>query len=125
MAERYLELSSKYLSEGWRFLKEGDLQQASDKFWGAAAEAIKALAEVRGWPHHRYRQLMEVLSRLFAETKDEELLKLRAMAEALHSNFYEEYMGREEVEVHAKAVERLVEKLKALAFQASGKGSSR
>ena len=60
--------------------------------------------------------MMEALSRLFAETKDEELLKLRAMAEALHANFYEGYMGRGEVEVHAKTTERL----KALALKLQG-----
>ncbi|RLF14085.1 MAG: hypothetical protein DRJ97_06900 [Thermoprotei archaeon] len=48
--------------------------------------SLEVAAEARGWPHHRHRQLMEALSRLFAEAKGEGLLKLRAMAEALHAN---------------------------------------
>ena len=55
---------------------------------------------------------MEVSSKLFLELKDPELPRLVAVAERLHSNFYEGFMSREEVEPHAQDVERLVEKLR-------------
>ena len=32
-------------------LAQGDLQQASEKGWGAAAQMMKAVAEARGWQH--------------------------------------------------------------------------
>ena len=54
-AARYLELSSKYLVEAKMLLEKGEIQQASEKLWGGAAEAVKAVAESKGWRHHRHR----------------------------------------------------------------------
>jgi hypothetical protein len=55
---------------------------------------------------------MGAISRLFKETGDEELLRLLASAERLHSNFYEGFMTRKEIEVHVEDVKKLIEKLK-------------
>ncbi|HID18075.1 TPA: PaREP1/PaREP8 domain-contain protein, partial [Candidatus Bathyarchaeota archaeon] len=66
------------------------LTQASEKFWGAVAESIKAVAESRGWERAKHGHLMETVSRLFEETGDKELPRLTASAERLHSNFYED-----------------------------------
>lgn len=111
---KYFKLNEKYLKNGEKFLAEGELAQACEKFWGAVAEAIKAIAESRGWEHVKHRHLMETISRLFRETRDEELLRLMASAERLHSNFYENFMSKEEVEVHITDAKKLIEKLKAL-----------
>lgn len=54
----YLKLGEKYLKEGEEFLAKGDVIQASEKFWGAMAEAIKAVAESRGWEHAKHGHLM-------------------------------------------------------------------
>ena len=107
MAERYLELSARYLAEAKELLSKGELQQASEKLWGAAAEAVKAVAESRGWPHYKHGHLMEAASRLFLELKDLELPRLMAVAERPHDNFHEGFMSRGEVELCAGDVERL------------------
>ena len=109
---RCLELGEKYLREGEEFLARGDVIQACEKFWGAVAEAVKAVAESRGWEHAKHRHLMETISKLFKETRDEELLRLIASAERLHTNFYEGFMSREEAEIHMKDAKKLIEKLK-------------
>ena len=49
-------------------LAKGDLQQASDKGWGAAAQMMKAIAESRGWEHGQHRHLHQITSRLRAES---------------------------------------------------------
>jgi len=41
LVEHYQALSDKYLEEAKELLKKGDLIQASEKFWGATASAIK------------------------------------------------------------------------------------
>jgi len=40
-------LSDKYLNEGKELLKEGDLVQASEKLWGAAALTVEMVAAKR------------------------------------------------------------------------------
>ena len=44
----YTSRSMTYLSQASEELAKGDLCQASEKGWGAAAEMVKAVAAVRG-----------------------------------------------------------------------------
>ncbi len=48
-------------------LARGELEEASNKLWGAAAHAIKAVAESRGWPHHVHALLESAVLRLVRE----------------------------------------------------------
>lgn len=124
LAERYLELSARYLAEAEELLAKGELQQASEKLWGAAAEAVKAVAEAKGWRHYRHRELEEAVERLCEEVKDPELPRLWASALRLHANFYEGFMGHATLKLHAEDVKRLVEKLRQyVASQPSPKGA--
>ncbi len=55
--------ASRYLVQQARAeLALGDLRQASEKGWGAAAQMVKAVAEFRGWSH-RYHGLLPKQSR--------------------------------------------------------------
>lgn len=45
--KNYLKLNDKYLKEGDALLEKADYVQASEKFWGAAAEVIKAITAKR------------------------------------------------------------------------------
>ena len=96
------------------YLAEDDLLQASEKGWGAAAQAVKAVAEARGWPHDGHRQLFTTINRLAQETGDRRLSMLFHVANALHVNFYDGLMPRETVEDGVSQVAELVEKLEAL-----------
>lgn len=113
--ERYKALNDKYLEDGALLLERRDYPQASEKFWGAAAQGIKSIAALRRWRHGSHRDLRTVIERLYGETDDEELPRLFSVAEALHANFYENYMSGEVVRLHAGDVRRLVAKLEALA----------
>ena len=44
----YREQSRIFLSEASEELVKGDLQQASEKGWGAASQMVKAIAQERG-----------------------------------------------------------------------------
>ena len=44
----YVGLNNKYLREADTLVRQGDYVQASEKFWGAAAEMVKAVAVKRG-----------------------------------------------------------------------------
>ena len=95
-------------------LAQGDLQQASEKGWGAAAQMMKAIADARGWEHGRHRHLHRIASRLRGETGDGDIRRLFAVASTLHENFYENQMTAADIEQDLADVERLLEKLEAL-----------
>ena len=111
----YRDLSAGYLGKARMHLAEGDLTQASEKGWGAAAVLVKAAAESRGWRHDGHRNLWNVVRQLVGESGDTELRLLFGYAQTMHINFYEAAMNREEVEEYLERVERLVGKLDALA----------
>ena len=50
--------SRRLLEQAEREYRAGDVLQASEKGWGAAAHAVKAIAEERGWEHDRHGHLV-------------------------------------------------------------------
>lgn len=113
--DHYSDLSAHYLSKARLHFDEGDLTQASEKAWGAAATALKACAEERGWDHHRHWHHRVNLRHLVEESGDLELTELFSFAETMHANFYENFLSASELSVLLGHVERLVPKLKQLA----------
>ena len=110
----YTSRSRTYLSQASEELAKGDLCQASEKGWGAAAEIVKAVAAARGWDHSGHRQLYGVITRLVNETGDETFRTAFAVAGALHTNFYEGWLDRGTVEAHLAQVTRFVERMESL-----------
>ena len=113
-ATHNIELSAEYLRKARAHLAEGDLTQASEKGWGAAAVAVKAIAEARELDHTGHRELWQVVRLLVRETGDSDLRLHFALAESLNTNSYEAWLERDEIEDYLSHVERLVSKLGAL-----------
>lgn len=86
-----------FMSRAWDYLAEDDLLQASEKGWGAGAQAVKAAAEARDWPHKNHGHLFTAIDRLVDETGDQELRARFHFAHSLHINFYEGWMTRQSV----------------------------
>ena len=103
-----------YLAKAWTYLDADDLNQASEKGWGAAAQMIKAAAETRDWSHDGHRQLWQTVNRLSEETGDQDIGGLFSYANSLHINFYDGLMPRELVESYLERVAELVDKLDRL-----------
>ena len=110
----YREQSRAFLEQAHNELRAGDLRQASEKGWGAAAQIVKAAAEARGWPHDQHRLLLRSVTRLTRDHDDREVSQLFWAAQALHSNFYEGEMDEATVAAALEDVARLVEKVEAL-----------
>ena len=87
-----------YLEQANKEFAEGDDMQAAEKGWGAAAQMIKALAEERGWEHGSHWLLSGVISRVVEETGDDEFRSLYALANQLHTHFYEGWLTADLVE---------------------------
>jgi len=116
--QQYQQTSVHFLAQARRELADGDLQQASEKGWGATVQILKAVAEQRGWEHNRHRHHLVTASRLRAETGDSDIRRWFNTASALHENFYENTMQAFEVAESLDDVEALLGKLVPLLDQA-------
>ena len=110
----YREQSRIFLAQAYEELAKGDLPQASEKAWGAAAQIIKAVAEHRGWRHRSHQALRTTVTALLRETGDSELGTLFSSAGELHTNFYEHWNTAELTALQLENVERFVDKVEAL-----------
>ncbi len=86
--EDYRRQARDFLAKSREYLAEGDLHQASEKGWGAAAWMAKAVATAQGWEYERHEQFSVVLNNANGLTGDDRLRGLRSIANELHKNFY-------------------------------------
>ena len=96
-------------------LADGDSLQASEKGWGAAAHAVKAIAEGRGWRHTSHADLFKVARMLTDETDKPELMERFMTANGLHINFYEGWLDDETIAKNLVSVRRLLAMLDEVA----------
>ena len=93
-AEEYRTAAHQLYDQALVELEAGDLRQASEKLWGAAAQVLKSFAERNGWEHKtripRLRcQSFEADANLAIPRIGEWFLACGA----LHGNFYENWMN--------------------------------
>ena len=74
--ENHTEVSRQFIEDAEKYLVQGDLLQASEKAWGAAARKVKAIAEDRGWEHKRHGHLFAVIGNIVADTGQTDLRRL-------------------------------------------------
>jgi len=110
--ETYLKLLDGYLREADEMLDRGNFTQASEKLWGAAAEAVKTVAAARGVELPSHRDLWEFTAKLDKEHPEWDLLSLFHTANSLHVNFYENWLPPEAVKRGSESVREFAEKLK-------------
>lgn len=89
-------------------LANGDSLQACDKGWSAAAHAVRAIAEGRGWRHKEMADLFKVASRLADEMDQPEIHTLFMASSMLHTNIYEGWLGDEDIAYSLEDVRRLL-----------------
>lgn len=112
--QKYNMASRQLLAQARAELAQGDMRQASEKGWGAAAQMVKAVAEVRGWPHRHHGLLTQAVENLAAETGDDDLTDQFAIANSLHVNFYEDALSTRTVRRHLDQIENLTNTLESL-----------
>ena len=78
-----------FLAKGREYLDAGDLHQASEKGWGAAAHMAKAVAIAQGWEYRRHSDFSRVMNEANLATGNDRLRPLRGIANDLHGNYYE------------------------------------
>ncbi len=113
--EEHLRISRQFLRQAQEEFAQGDRLQASEKAWGAAAHAVKAVAQQRGWQHDGHRYLFQAIDNIYRETGDSEILVLFRSANSLHMNLYENWQTDNSVQDGIERVEALLGKLEPLA----------
>ena len=70
----------------------GDDLQGSEKLWGAATQAGKAIARQRGWRHGKSFHRAAAVDSLSEELNEPQLKLGYSLAEKFHANFYNDFM---------------------------------
>ena len=108
--QEHIQTARHFLSESAREFAAGDVLQASEKLWGAAAHAAVAVAQTREWRHSKHRHLKIAVRRLADELGDARLASGFAAAERFHANFYHGFMDEDEIEQDRVKAREFVEK---------------
>ena len=113
-SERYAQLSRQYIERADEYLRAGDRVQASEKGWGAVAEAVKSIAEQRGWNRQGHRLLDDIVLQLSEEWNRPDVRLLFDTAERLHINFYEDALQLDAIAARVSNVKDLLRELQTL-----------
>ena len=104
---RNMEISHNFLRQAREELALGDLLQAASKAWGAAAYAIKAVAEKRRWFNDADWRLQEAAWVITAEQGDSTIMLGYLSARQAHYHFYHH-------EYHPHTYEQIIEATAAM-----------
>ncbi len=114
LVQDHSQTAQEFLVASDREFAAGDMLQASEKLWGAAAHAIMAVAQQRGLGYGTHRTLINA-ARQIAEERDDDRLRLGiSAAQHFHSNFYNGTMEPEDIEYNRPLVHRYVALMLAL-----------
>ena len=108
-------IGRRFVIQARKHLEEGDSLQAGEKAWGAIAQNLKAIADLRGWKHASHQQIENIGRQIVAEVDIGELGN--AIAETYlngHRNFYENFRTVEEMQNTVEAAEEILPMLEAL-----------
>ena len=111
IVEEHIQTAQIFLEESDDYFSKGDVLQGSEKTWGAAAHAVMAMAQRRGWPFGTHRSLNIAVHRLADEYDDPFLVAAFGVAQKFHANFYHKFMEDFEYDSGRPAVREFVEKM--------------
>ena len=107
----YVYASFELLDKAGDYFRDGDLRQASEKGWGAAAQTVKAVAEnwkAHGARHRSHWHLTALVNGLSAIDPASQIEGAFRDAQELHENFYENDLVRPAVSAYLARVMLLV-----------------
>ena len=119
-AAEYIEAAEELLSEAREELKRGNVRQAAEKVWGAAALAIKAYAYLRDGKRLTTHGELWAYKRVIEDELGEWVHDAWMNATGMHVCFYEGWCVGRDVESALKRVERLVREVAKLVRAGAG-----
>ena len=110
--EGHAQVSRRFLEHARIQLEDGDRLQAAEKVWGAAAHALKAIGEQRGWIHSNHSHIFDIGGQLGREFGQERrFLDYLSQAQAMHQNFYDNIRDIPVIQAALSAVAEFVDEL--------------
>ena len=105
-----------FLNKARSYLAQGDLHQASEKGWGAAAHMAKAVALSQEWRYETHAEFNVVMSQARQATGNDRIRSLRGIANDLHGNSYRRrrHLNAEEIAGDIESVAELLDVLSPL-----------
>ena len=110
-SNKYAEMSHWCIGEADNYLRLRNNIQASEKGWGAAAQALKAIAEERGWNHGGHGLIVDIAQQVADEQGRPDLFISFGAAQSLHVNFYENWLATDSVATYLDAVKTMLPEL--------------
>ena len=107
----YVEAAQDLLDQAREELGKGDVRQAAEKAWGAAALAVKAYAMWREGRRLTSHRELWVYSKKMMDELGEWVYDSWMAATGMHVCFYEGWCTRRHVEEALKRIQKLVEKV--------------
>lgn len=106
----HVALARNFLERSKSYLAQGDLHQASEKGWGAAAHIVKAVAAANNWEYEYHDQFEGVVINARQRYRQPALLDMSRAAESLHRNYYRRdlMLNADVIRNDVEAVERMV-----------------
>lgn len=119
-AADYVAQAREFLERSRIYLAEGQLHQASEKGWGAAAHMAKAVAITQGWEYSRHADFHVVMHNAGRRLGHVSILPLKTVAEDLHANFYRRrrFLEAETIDLELDTVAELLDALAPLTTSA-------
>ena len=114
-AEDRRTIGRRFLYQAAQHLLDGDRLQAGEKAWGAIAQNLNVIGELRGWHHGSHQQIENIGRQIVLEFGDVELSEL--LSEVYHNghqNFYENQRTLAEMRGTIDAAEQALHALEGL-----------
>ena len=112
----YESQAQEFLANSRDFLAAGNLYQASEKGWGAAAHMAKAVATAQGWQYETHADFSEVMFQASQLANNPRIRHIRSVANELHHNYYrrKRHLNAEAIGADLEDVAELLEILHPL-----------
>ncbi len=105
-----------FLANSWDYLAAGNLHQASEKGWGAAAHMAKAVATAQGWRYETHADFSEVMFQASQLANSPRIRHIRSVANELHHNYYrrKRHLNADAIRADLEDIAELLETLHPL-----------
>ena len=112
MLEReHVETARFFLAQADREYEAGDVLQASEKLWGAAAHVVIAEMQRRNLKTSGHRAMIMAVRDIAADLREPALSDMFSAARSLHVNFYHGFMAGDEFEINRDSVRLFVDRM--------------